>query len=114
MNDAGQVVFDGYGREHGAVWTPNTVIPASFFIMYPTVDNNIEFTSGTGGTTGATEPVWPTSPGQTVTDGTVTWTGEVERCDESDHSLVLNTGGVNSLLVAQGSAVGGSTVIGFG
>jgi hypothetical protein len=114
MNDAGQILFDGYGREHGAVWTPNTVIPSSFFIMYPTTDNNMEFTSGSGGTTGATEPVWPTSPGQTVTDGTVTWTSEVEECDENDHSLVLNTGGTSAVLVAQGSSVGGSTVIGFG
>ena len=78
------------------------------------MDNNFVFGSGAGGTTGATEPVWPTSPNQSVVDGTVTWGASVEDCDENDHSLVLNTGGVNSVLVAQGSSLGGSTVIGFG
>jgi hypothetical protein len=112
MNDAGQVLFDGYGRQHAATWTPNTVVPAGQ--IYPTVDNGFVFGTGTGGTTGATEPVWPTSPSQTVVDGTVTWNSATEACDEDDHSLVLNTGGVSSVLVAQGSAVGGSTVIGFG
>lgn len=111
MNDAGQVLFDGYLREHQEVWQPNHAFPANE--TYPTVENGLVFIGG-GGTSGATEPTWPTTPGETVTDGTITWTGQFEDCDENDHSLVLNTGGVNSLLVAQGSSVGGSTVIGFG
>lgn len=36
--------------------------------------NGFYFKCTTGGTTGGTEPTWPTTIGSTVTDGTVTWT----------------------------------------
>ena len=112
INDAGQILADGYGREHQEVWQPNHIFPANQ--TYPTVPNGFVFQGTPGGTSGAVEPAWPTSPGETVTDGTITWTAVVQDCDEDDHGLILNTGGVNSLLVGQGSSVGGSTVIGFG
>jgi hypothetical protein len=56
-----------------AVWTANTVIPY-YSTIKPTVFNSRVFTTIGGGTTGATEPVWNTTPGGTTTDGTVTWT----------------------------------------
>jgi len=114
MNDAGQVLFDGYEREHFATWAPNTVFAPNTQV-YPTAPNGFVFFSGAaGGTSGPTEPTWPLSPQQTVTDGTITWTSATENCDENDHSLVLNTGGTNAVLVALGSSVGGSIAIGFG
>ena len=112
INDAGQILADAYAREHRATWSPSTAF-GNGIEVYPTVANGFSFQSN-GGTSGAVEPAWPTSPGRTVVDGTITWTGVVQDCDENDHGLILNTGGVNSLLVAQGSSVGGSTVIGFG
>jgi len=39
----------------------------------PTVDNTYRYKVTTAGTSGGTEPTWPTSIGSTVVDGTVTW-----------------------------------------
>lgn len=40
----------------------------------PTVSNKYRYECTTAGTTGATEPTWPTVDGSSVVDGTVTWT----------------------------------------
>jgi len=43
-------------------------------IRSPTTGNGYYYEVTTAGTTGATEPTWPTPAGTTVTDGTVVWT----------------------------------------
>lgn len=54
-------------------WTLNTVYPKHSLVK-PTVGNSRYYIPrGSGGTSGATEPTWPTTPGATVVDGTVTW-----------------------------------------
>lgn len=59
-------------------WTANTVHPGTTndaTYKYPTIANrNGRRYHGTAGTTGATEPTWPTTNGATVVDGSVTWT----------------------------------------
>lgn len=40
----------------------------------PTTPNGWRYECTTGGTSGGTEPTWPTTLGATVVDGTVTWT----------------------------------------
>lgn len=55
------------------VWQANKVIPLGYYV-HPTEanDNGYVFVCTTAGTTGASEPSWPTS--STVPDGTVVWT----------------------------------------
>ena len=40
----------------------------------PTTPNGYRYEATTGGNSGTTEPAWPTTVGETVTDGTVVWT----------------------------------------
>ncbi len=42
-------------------------------IRQPTTPNDHYYKCTVAGTSGATEPTWPTTPGGTVVDGTVTW-----------------------------------------
>jgi hypothetical protein len=54
-------------------WTSLTAL-SSGAIRSPTTGNGYYYEVTTAGTTGATEPTWPTPEGTTVTDGTVVWT----------------------------------------
>lgn len=56
-----------------AAWTASTVT-ALAAKRRPTVANGYVYTATVGGTTGGTQPTWPTTVGATVVDGTVTWT----------------------------------------
>jgi len=65
--------------EASTIWAANTafangvaVRPTSSFSQ-PNGFRGFNFQSS-GGTSGATEPAWPTTIGATVTDGTITWT----------------------------------------
>jgi len=43
-------------------------------IVIPTTPNGFAYTASAGTTASGADPVWPTVPGGTVTDGGVTWT----------------------------------------
>jgi len=59
-------------------WAASTAYSLGDF-RAPTTDNGYWYEVTVAGTSGASEPTWPTTPGDTVDDGTVTWT-----CREHD------------------------------
>jgi len=52
----------------------------------PVTPNGYYYLCTTAGTTGGSEPTWPTTDGQTVADGTVTWTCKKPKVDYDPHS----------------------------
>ena len=117
INNAGQVLFDGYGqflRAGEATWQPNTAYPSGRYVL-PTAGGVLEFFAGAACTSGAVEPTWPTRTGLTVADGTCTWSNRLIDGDEQNHNLIRFTPGPgNEFLFGTGTDVGGATVTTFG
>src|SRR6185295_15711479 len=75
INNAGQVLYDGYAGTARPTWQANTAYSVVNTRVIPTAPGLLEFRVTVAGTSGATEPIWPTRPNQTITDGTVTGSG---------------------------------------
>jgi len=56
------------------VWQANTAYALA--VVKPTSPNGFYYIATNAGTSGATEPTWPTSSGLTVVDGTITWVAQ--------------------------------------
>src|SRR6185312_7402761 len=54
-------------------WTASTAVTGTSYVV-PNTANGRLYKCTTAGTTGASEPTWPTTNGGTVTDGTAVWT----------------------------------------
>ena len=73
--------FENDGKIHifvpvistSTAWVANTAYVVGDTVI-PTVANEVEYKCTTAGTSGASQPTWPTEVGETVSDGTVTWT----------------------------------------
>lgn len=68
----GTLYFGAMGPNKGK-WAASTVYSASDYVI-PTTANGRIYKTTSGGTSGGSEPTWPTTTGGTVVDGTVTWT----------------------------------------
>ncbi len=55
-----------------STWKPNTTY-YPFQYVRPTIDNGFQYAAVDGGTSGSTEPTWPTTINATVNDGTIQW-----------------------------------------
>lgn len=73
-------VVNGFSRfdpiENIAAWKPNTAYGKISTVKKTGAGNGRIYdpiSTGTGGVSGAVEPTWPTNPGDTVVDGTITW-----------------------------------------
>jgi len=69
-------------------WYANTVYSLNSVAVPPTA-NTFYYKVTVAGTTAATEPTWPTVVGNTVTDGTVTWTCAGTAALEKSVSAIL-------------------------
>jgi hypothetical protein len=79
--------------------------------------NGYYYECTTAGTTGATEPTWPIIPGNTVVDGTVTWTCRlaVVTLGTTGFSLALNfTGYIGTFTFSSNLQVAGTMTLGTG
>lgn len=56
----------------GSVWTATRVYSTGDIVV-PVIVNGFNYRATTGGTSGASEPTWPTTLGATRVDGGVTW-----------------------------------------
>ena len=61
-----------------AAWAASTAYSLGAAVR-PTTRNTFAYEVTTAGTSGASQPTWPTTPGNTVVNGTVTWTCRTNR-----------------------------------
>jgi hypothetical protein len=73
-------------------WTATTVYGVAS--VKPTVSNGFYYGTASGGTSSGTEPVWPTSSGATVVDGTITWTAAQVSTATASIRLDADGGGI--------------------
>jgi hypothetical protein len=59
-------------------WAASTAYSEDDYVI-PTTPNGYYYRCITAGTSGSSEPIWPTTLGETVSDGTVTW-----RCESDE------------------------------
>ena len=76
-----------------AAWSASAAI-ASGAKRRPTTTNNRIYQAGGAGTTGGTEPTWPTTLGATVVDNDITWTCLAYEDTPNEYKLALTAGGL--------------------
>jgi len=78
-------------------WQASEVFPTIHALIQPTVDNGFVYYPSTSGTTGVSEPTWPTPAGATVADGTVVWTAIAKITSEPIASIRMTAPAATSV-----------------
>lgn len=84
------------GTQSQPVWAATTAYSLGDRVV-PTSSNGFYYECTTAGTSAGTEPTWPTTIGNTVVDGTVTWTcfgGETPNAGDTTLMNEITTGGL--------------------
>jgi hypothetical protein len=80
----------------------------------PTTPNTYVYECTTAGTSSGSEPTWPTTVGNTVSDGTVVWTCISNRHEITEIKLALTSGGLAGATPGAGLALGTTILSGSG
>lgn len=78
----------------------------------PTVGNNRRYVVTTAGTTGASEPTWPTAIGSSVVDASVVWTCVAESHEPAEIKLAATAVGLDSATAGAALALGNTILSG--
>lgn len=90
QNNATLEGYPGYTQ-----WAATTAYVLGDFRV-PTVNNGFKYEVTVAGTSGGAEPIWPTTPGNTVVDGTVTWTCRAFNVSSGEYASRLEATGANT------------------
>lgn len=95
--------------DDAAAWQATTAYTTADYVL-KVVTNNRFYKCTTAGTSGGSEPTWPTTLGATVNDGTAVWTdmGTIVAALTTDYTLNTRLGMVKA--VSTGAIVAGETL----
>lgn len=102
LPDTGQTVtVESVDGADAVTWTATTVVVLGDYVV-PDSANTYYYKAAAAGTTGSSEPTWPTTVGATVVDGGVTWlcVGKIIKTAGTDYTV--ERAGVLPLDVAGG------------
>ena len=94
-------------------WSAATAISVGAKIR-PTTTNNRIYQAGGSGTTGGSQPTWPTTIGATVVDNDITWTCIAYEDTPDEIKLATTSGGLASATPGAGLNLGTSILSGVG
>lgn len=78
-----------YARALEITWRPGTSYSTSTYVR-PTTPNGYEYECTSGGQSATTEPLWPRTVAETVSDGSVTWTARAFSTNATDTISSVN------------------------
>lgn len=78
-----------------ALWQASTAYVLTDMVR-TTAKNGYKYEATVAGNSGATEPTWPTTIGNTVVDGTVTWTCTAKIHESTELKLALSAAGLDT------------------
>ena len=85
-----RIVMDSTGIDPARTWSASVDVPGGGRVV-PNPRNGYYYTAGlSGGSTGPAQPLWPTTVGGQVRDGTITWTcsGRTSRGDNRNKPIL--------------------------
>jgi hypothetical protein len=96
-----------------AAWSASAAVSAGA-LRRPTTTNNRVYQAGGSGTTGATEPTWPTTIGATVADNGITWTCLAYEDTPNEVKLATTQAGLAAATPGAGLNLGTTLLSGVG
>jgi hypothetical protein len=102
--------------------TPTDILPAWVastaqalgYSAEPAVQNNRRYVVTTAGTSGASEPAWPTAISSSVTDGAIVWKCVAKTHEPTELKLATSLVGLDAATAGAGLSLGATLLSGSG